>query len=341
MAEANTKFDGLIVSQNKNNSINTSGASTTRSVGVPERPSKDISPLIFPKTLNKNLFIEFNAFNYTKDPKYKKIVKRNFNYDKSIYLPMPSTISDAFGASWEGAALGIVGELIRQGTAATISDVSLQNLIDSPSQSLTTMKENAANFIRGLGREEAAGVLTSALTSPQTALTNAVKTNFNVTENPFAIMTYNGVGFKQHQFSWTLYPESKEESVVIKKIVNYFRREMLPEKLKTNRYLLSYPAIFEIRLHPNKNTMRFKRCVLTDMSINYTPNGLAFFKTEKDTLETSSSNAIEIFPASVSLSLTFKEIEIWTADDFSSNEEDSFDYVDSSNQTVKTQDLEV
>ena len=133
-------------------------------------------------------------------------------------------------------------------------------------------------------------------------------------------MIFQGTGFKPaFTFDWTLYPES--EAKTIKTIIGFFRREMLPERIETNTSVLKTPSIFEIKIKPSGIARVFKRCVLSNMAVNYAPSGPSFL--------TDSTGNQQKYPSAVSLSLTFQEIEIWLANDYLPLESDSFDPSDS------------
>jgi len=62
--------------------------------------------------------------------------------------------------------------------------------------------------------------------------------------------------------------------------------------------------------------------VISNLSVNYTPSGPAFVKE----FPVESSNFIE--PAAINMTVTFREIEMWTANDFHSEESKNFYYND-------------
>jgi hypothetical protein len=68
-------------------------------------------------------------------------------------------------------------------------------------------------------------------------------------------------------------------------------------------------------MSPSNHTRKFKRCVITNLSVNYTPNGLSFLAGKKGD---------QPHPAAVLLSVTFKEIEVWLANDYHKTEDLSF-----------------
>jgi hypothetical protein len=97
-----------------------------------------------------------------------------------------------------------------------------------------------------------------------------------------------------------LYPKTPSESARLRQIVKAIRDRMVPKKLNTQ--FLGYPDKVDIDIFPlNPYIDKFKTCVIESMSVNYTPNGPAFYGST-------------LRPMVVELQLTFKETEIWFRD---------------------------
>lgn len=284
------------------------------------------APLKFPTDLSDNLYIEFNAFKVSQDRPNE--AKRTFDFTKSVYLPFPSSVTDQYGASYSREDLFFGGEFIKNGLNTLMTDGSGTKSVENvfSSGALDRTGQGAAKAIqkftadaKGSMQRGAAVVGAYAMTGIGGPIGAAAKAAFNVTTNPYPVMIFQGTGFKSFSFSWTFFPESKKESDIIKKIIGYFRREMLPESLKSTPSIMAYPAIFEVSMTPE--VKQFKRCVVTNLDVNYTPMGPAFVKE----FPVKSSAFLE--PAAVTMTLSLQEIEIWTANDFYATEENNFDYI--------------
>jgi hypothetical protein len=318
-------------------SKSSSGSSSSSKNTLPEKKIEEKrsnlligqnAPIVFPSDLSPDYYISFNAFKHSQERPDES--KRTFKFDKSIYLPLPGGIADSYSASYNQEDLYIFGNAAKEGMNALMTSGGTTSI---------------ANAMKGDGINKAAGAVNSALAkikqdptgSAKTAgataaafmlqgaggpMAAAAKSAFQVTTNPFPVMIFQGTGFKPaFSFDWTFYPESQLEADIIRKVVGYFRREMLPEMVEGNPSILKSPAIFEVKMTPNEYTRQFKRCVLTNMSVNYTPNGVAFIKSNDGTGDPAK------VPAAVSLSLTFQEIEVWLADDYHADESKSFGVV--------------
>jgi len=284
----------------------------------------DISPIVYPPNLSDTFYIGFNAYSYNNDPKFKRAneVTRTFKFEKSIYLPLPANITDSYAASYNAENLYFFGNalkgqfdnLMQQNGTKSVSNIMTKESLNKAVSGLADVIENtSAADIGAIGGT----YLMSGMGGP---LAGAAKSSFQVTTNPFPVMIYSGTGFKSFSFSWVFYPESYQESELIKTIVGYFRREMLPEQHEQYSSILKTPAIFEIKMRPDEHTKQFKRCVITGMDVNYTPSGPAFIYND---IENQGDLRV---PAAVSLTLNFQEIEIWLANDFHETEDKLFDF---------------
>lgn len=285
------------------------------------------SPLVFPSDLSADYYISFNAFKHSQERPSES--KRTFQFDKSVFLPLPGNLSDSFSAGYDQENLYVFGNAAKEGMNAMMSDdssgtVSIanamkKNLPDMGGKAVAGALSKIKNDPSGAGKTAGATAAAFMLSGASGPMAAAAKSTFQVTTNPFPVMIFSGTGFKPaFSFDWTFYPESMEEAEMIRKICNYFRREMLPETVEGNASILKSPAIFEIKMNPDDYTRQFKRCVLTNMNINYAPNGPIFIKADDG-----SEKPVQV-PAAVSLSLNFQEIEVWLADDYYNDEANSF-----------------
>lgn len=286
-----------------------------------------ISPLVFPSDLTDQFYIEFNAFKVNQERPEE--ATRTFNFQKSVYLPFPQSVTDQYGASYSQDNLFFGGEFLKNSLDALMTSngtKKVENLLPGGGAA-----DRAGNILAGLVEkttnsptQAAAAVATYGLTGVGGPIGAAAKASLNVTTNPYPVMIYQGTNFKSFGFSWTFYPESKEESSTINKIIGYFRREMLPERVNNIPSILKYPAVFEVNIQPELKL--FKRCVITGLDVNYTPSGPSFVR------DYQSSPFAE--PSAISMTIQFQEVEMWLANDFHSEESKNFQYVKAGRQYV-------
>jgi hypothetical protein len=120
--------------------------------------------------------------------------------------------------------------------------------------------------------------------------------------NPQEQVLFEGIDFRTFSMSFTLTPYSKEESTQIKEIIKAFRKNSAPTIItKSLGFFFTPPCVFEIKFmygnSVNPNIPQLKRCVLTEVGVNYAPNG---------TWSTFDDGT----PVQTTLTLNFKEIEL-------------------------------
>ena len=117
-------------------------------------------------------------------------------------------------------------------------------------------------------------------------------------------LLFNGVTLRSFKFSFKLTPRGPKEAEQVKLIINAFKRAMAPKLGKGQPIFLETPNVFNLTYkkgnekHPFLHT--FKQCALTDMSVNYTGEGV--YATYGGT-ESGGT------PVSMVLELGFKELE--------------------------------
>lgn len=291
----------------------------------------DNSPVRFPEDLADDFYISFNAFKHSEER--PKDQRRTFTYNRSIFLPIPTNLTDGNSAGYNAESLGILGNAVRdvvsnqfmeKGIGGTVKHTFSRAGINEAAKSVADQLDAiAANPGAAAGKAALTGGVYLSQGLPG-GLAAAAKSSFQLTTNPFPVMIFQGTGFKPaFTFDWTLYPESASEAKTIKTIIGFFRREMLPERIEGNSSLLRTPSIFEVKIRPMGIARVFKRCVLTNMAVNYAPSGPSFL-VEQESVDPE-SGLLKKYPSAVSLSLTFQEIEIWLANDYYAMDSENFD----------------
>jgi hypothetical protein len=99
-----------------------------------------------------------------------------------------------------------------------------------------------------------------------------------VAANPKKEQIFQSVDFRTFSFTYQFFPRSKSESDAVQEIIRQFKLHMHPEYKDVNRFLYIYPSEFDIRYYnngvENLNIHRHTSCVLTDMNVMYTPQGV-------------------------------------------------------------------
>lgn len=188
-------------------------------------------------------------------------------------------------------------------------------------------KEEAGNIASNLGALAAGGKIGLAMSAldkivPGGGGANQItQAGFGKIMNPYTEQVFNGVGMRQFSFDWKLVPRNSKETANIKKIIKTLRAYSLPDYasklgLVENNELgdsgnlsdrwLTVPKIFRIGWKDGKTNQtidalpQLKPCVLTSVTINYTPDNVWATYEGAD-------------PVAYSMTLNFTETEIITS----------------------------
>jgi hypothetical protein len=131
---------------------------------------------------------------------------------------------------------------------------------------------------------------------------------YKAAPNPRKEQLFKSMEFRRFSFNYQFAPRSPEEAANVKRIINTFKFYMHPEfQNNVNKMLYLFPSEFDIvyyfgdREHPHLN--RISTCVLTDLQVNYAPNGQ--LATHPDG-----------FPTQINVQMQFLELETLTKERF-------------------------
>jgi hypothetical protein len=123
--------------------------------------------------------------------------------------------------------------------------------------------------------------------------------------NPRMELAFQSVPFRSFAFDFDFAPKNLKEVQMVNKMMQLFKFHMLPD-VSDEKYLIT-PSEFQIsyyyRDRANMYIPKISRCVLTDMSIDYSPEGV--FHTFK-------ADDKGAMPVISNMKLSFSETEIMT-----------------------------
>lgn len=204
----------------------------------------------------------------------------------SIALHIPNQLQIRYGTQWseEDTSTALMLPLLGEAALKALGNAATGNWGgDSP---------NA----KALGAGAAAFGLSGGVPGTNTGVVSAAT---GLAFNPRKEQVFKGVDFRTFQFDYQFFPRSAGEARNVLDIIQMFKLHMHPEFKDTNKFLYIYPSEFDISYFTNgvENTAihRHTSCVLTEMSVNYTPNGQ--FTSFPDGT-----------PTQINLQLTFREL---------------------------------
>ena len=233
----------------------------------------------------------------------------------TILLQIPSQVQDGNSASYGDSRMNGLVAAAAQGATDIMSGIKLDDLGGSIQEVGAKLAETKNTALQGAGGVEGIkDITTKFLTSKAVgALGGNVSVNQLLARqsgeifNPNMELLFNGPTLRSFRFSFKMTPRSSAEAEQIKLIIRSFKRNMAPKTAASanksgsrGNFFLKSPNIFELRYrsgnqdHPFLH--KFKQCFLTDVSVNYTGEGV--YATYEDAT-----------PVSMILDLSFKELE--------------------------------
>lgn len=222
-----------------------------------------------------------------------------------ISLPVPLNMEANHVADWENGSLGAWNQFLNDNAhdIANVTKKAINNYSATGSADLVNTIVSGLNVPKVL-TDGAKAMATDVGTSNQ--IFRNVGATVGLAKNPFQAVMFNQIGLRTFNFQYKLIPKSWEEAERIKSIVVSFKKAMHPALgVDALNNLMKYPSMFGIEFaDPEIQKMMFKfgMCVLTEVGVNYHGEGSPIY------LNDGGKRA----PASIMLSLTFREIEMNT-----------------------------
>lgn len=244
----------------------------------------------------------------------------------SIQLPFPRSLVDSTGVTIQGferdktteALSRAASNMVSAESGTTIADIP--DLIQSLGAGLSTIfsgssdggQSQVSKLVKGILGQDLGDATTGAQYLLRSKLPGDIGRSLDITTgqtvNPRETLSFDGVELRTHTFNWDLYPESQEDSRLIKDIVNAFKQQILPHTRDIEgipRAFLTYPATVDAYLlgvNP-EHFVKFKTSLVRNIDVDYgAGGGVTMMKGGK--------------PGGVSLSISMQELEIQTADEY-------------------------
>ena len=271
------------------------------------------SSFLFPSDLDEDHYMLFKVMGTRRlkkeDPSSKKI-------KRTIALPIPGNLQVSYAADYENAALGALGglmggtvtkEQIGSGLTSAFNDITSfggQTVKDIASGNISDAVTAAA--VAGgtmLVGGKVAGILATAVMGGDIVggVIKGAQRRAGLALNSHMAVVFNGVGFKEHSFSFKFIARNEQESRQIQAICKIFRHHMLPS-YKYNKLAFNYPDEFEIEFSTTVAPFLYNigTCVLKSFNVSYNGQGVPQFFSHTQA------------PIEVDIQLGFQEVHIET-----------------------------
>lgn len=204
----------------------------------------------------------------------------------AIALHMPNNMTIRYGVNYDEK------DTLKESLIGTALAGSISLGKAAKDQGVDVMVEQAKAGFESVK----SGVAAAALSVPGAELAQKLS---GLAPNPRREQLFRNVDFRTFQIDYQFFPRDDKEAQNVKNIIKQFKLHMHPEYKDDNAFLYIYPSEFDIEYYhgtdENLNVHRHTSCVLTEMSINYTPQGR--FNAFKDGT-----------PSQMNVVLTFREL---------------------------------
>lgn len=251
-----------------------------------------------------------------------KFEKSQQRLKKAIALHMPNNLSISYSSEYGSTnarnmlALGqIFGDIggIAESAINTVKEKGLSGVEDSAKDMVNRFTESPiASLKKGVQAAKDSKLAQDAKDiGGNLALTmlpgaGTISSISGIAANPKLQAVFEGVRPREFTMHYTFFPKSPNELNNIRTIIQTFKKHMLPAYKDENEWLFVYPSEFDITYYmgdkENEYIHKHTSCVLTDMNINYTPDGNF----------THFSNGA---PTRIEINLSFREVDIVTRKD--------------------------
>ena len=211
---------------------------------------------------------------------------------EAIVLYTPQQLSVRYGMQWSEEDVGIA--------AALATNPELANQLQAAGESMKAgnVKDGAAQAGAGIGNA-AKGAISSEILKANGGLSAMTR----AAGNPRKEQIFKGVDYRRFTFDYQFAPRDAAEAQAALNIIWLFKYHMHPEFKDANNFIYVYPSEFDIEYYigerQNTSLNKISSCVLTEMNVNYSPNGV--FTTFPDGT-----------PTQINVTLNFVELETLT-----------------------------
>lgn len=236
--------------------------------------------------------------------------------ENTIILPIPSNIQDGNSVTFgpgnldglTAQTLEYAMDLMTPENYKNISEYITNGLLKNGANTLLN-DEAVRYFKRGLASSAANMPFGGNLTPSQLLARETGKIL-----NPNMELLFEGVTLRSFKFSFKLTPRGPQEAAAVKDIIRALKKNMTPQ---IDGIYLNTPNIFELTYKKGSNNHpflhKFKQCALTDMSVNYTGEGV--YATYGGSVKDGGGT-----PVSMIMDLGFKELEPIYSGDYNDGE---------------------
>jgi len=234
-----------------------------------------------------------------------------------IILPMPDNVSDSNSVTWDSDSLNSLALAGVDAAEKLITNLSLKD--GSLGKAAEGLSDSLTGALDAVKDDEVANILKKALIGQALNVFGAnidaqslVSRTTGQVLNPNMELLFKGVILRQFNYNFTLTPRSREEGLVVKGIINTFKKRMAAKSSASNGagagLFIKAPDVFQLKFKQGGGDHPFlykiKQCALTSMNVTYDSAGAYATYTDGT-------------PVKMTLQLSFRELSPVYNEDYS------------------------
>jgi hypothetical protein len=257
---------------------------------------------------------------------------RGIDYQKTllgkVILPMPNRVSDSNNVGWGGDEMSALNAAVGSDVASRMPEylgaflggqglnIAGAPINGSQLTSAMVLLKLLQNFTNKNVKTSAGAGLVSTIAGaagyeipPESILSRG----FGIIPNSNLELLFTGPQLRQFAFAYRLSPRSSTEARAVRNILRFFKQGMSARKSSSgSNFFLGTPNVFQLQykydgINELKGVNKIKTCALTGFAVDYAPDGMwASYEQGQ--------------PASVTINMSFSELEpIYNTDYSTSN----------------------
>ena len=218
------------------------------------------------------------------------LVKRKYTGSIALYMPTDIQINDQMVYNEDSRKMGALAETLFSGnyedafnptTLTSTAALTTIGFLAGGAASKASSLVSKIPIVGGLGGK----ILGGGASSVMSALIGAGLAQVVGTEiqrgsgkiaNPNEILMYQSTAMRTFSFSWTILPDSLDESKQAAGLIKMFR--MSAHARKDNLMIVTVPDHVIVSFHGAKDMIQLPPCVIESVNVTYNPNSSSFFK---------------------------------------------------------------
>lgn len=190
-----------------------------------------------------------------------------------IILYMPNDVAFDYGVSWQQSDTDDFNIIMQNIGGAIRGGKEVASILDKATSGMTAISA-LIDYIKSSAPTSTGAATLGAIAyrAAGAGFSAATNTAYNTHEEQI----FKNVEFRTFNFSWTFAPRSTQEAKKCLDIIQLLRFHAAPEYNTPEQFTYIYPSQFELRFFvggvENTKIPKIATCVLTKVSVNYTPN---------------------------------------------------------------------